>query len=103
MIPPSFDIHVLAHFSHRALAYLIALTVAVLYASTILDERIKGSRRAVFFLLLLMVGQVSVGALVVLTGLYYMATALHLAVALAMLYVIGNMWTSEVKTEGTAV
>jgi hypothetical protein len=44
-----------------------------------------------------------VGALVVLTGLYYMATALHLAVALAMLYVIGNMWTSEVKTEGTAV
>lgn len=102
MIPPSLDMHVLAHFSHRALAYLIALTVAVLYASTILDERIKGSRRAVFLLLLLVVGQVSVGALVVLTGLYYMATALHLAVALAMLYVIGNMWAGEIRTEGTA-
>ena len=103
ILPPSLDMHVLAHFSHRALAYLIALTVAVLYMASILDERLKANRRAIFYLFLLVASQISVGALVVLTGLYYMTTALHLAVALAMLYAIGNMWAGEVKAEGTAV
>ena len=103
VIPPSLDMHVLAHFSHRALAYLIALTVAVLYTASMLDERLKANRRAIFYLFLLVASQISVGALVVLTGLYYMTTALHLAVALAMLYVIGNMWAGELKAEGAAL
>ena len=90
----------LAHFSHRALAYLIALTVAMFYTASLLVERLKANRRAIFYLFLLIASQISVGALVVLTGLYYMTTALHLAVALAMLYVIGKMWAGELKAEG---
>jgi len=103
IMPPLHDMHVMAQFSHRVLAYLIAITVAVLYTASVLDERLKANKRAIFYLFLLVASQISVGALVVLTGLYYMTTALHLAVALTMLYVIGNMWSGEFKAEGATL
>jgi len=44
-----------------------------------------------------------VGALVVLSGLHYLATALHLAVALGMLSVLAHLWVNAARAEGAAL
>jgi heme A synthase len=46
---------------------------------------------------------VGVGALVVLSGLSYLATALHLAVALGMLSILAHLWVRAVRAEGASL
>ncbi|HLB25216.1 MAG TPA: COX15/CtaA family protein [Nitrospirota bacterium] len=96
-LPPVMDTRVLAHLSHRLLAYMILLTAAALYLSTALSGRLRGSQGGALLLLFLVAGQIVVGAIVVLSKLYFMAAAAHLAVALAMLVVLGWMWAREVS------
>jgi heme A synthase len=76
---------------------LIVLTAFAVYAASALDGRLKDSRAAVMAFLFLMLGQVAIGAAVVLSGLYFLTAALHLAVALAMLYLLSQRWAVEVK------
>ncbi|MBI5576235.1 MAG: heme A synthase [Deltaproteobacteria bacterium] len=99
LFPKVLTGHVLIHFSHRVLAALVFLTVIALYAAVVLDRRLDESRGLARALLLLAAGQVAVGGLVVLTKLYYLSTALHMAIALGMLVVLFHMWAREVKRE----
>ena len=99
LIPKALTGHVLIHFSHRMLAALVFLTIVALYASVALDRRSKENRGLARALLLLAAGQVAVGGLVVLTKLYFLATGLHMAIALGMLVVLFHLWAREVKRE----
>ena len=99
LVPPAISKQVVVQFSHRLVAYLLLLTIFALYTATLLDSRLMQNRRHALLLLFLITMQICVGAAVVLTGLYYMAAALHLAVALVMLYVLAGMWAREAKQE----
>lgn len=89
---------VLVHYSHRLLAYMIVCTIAALTTAVFIDGRLKKYRASAARLLLLGVIQVGAGAGVVQSGLNFAAAALHLAVALAMLMVVGQMWVKEGET-----
>ncbi len=102
VLPAVLSGKVLIHFSHRVLAALVFLTVVALYAATALDARLGTHRRAARGLFLMILMQVAVGGAVVLTRLYFLATALHLAVALGMLGILFRMWAREVRPEGAA-
>jgi cytochrome c oxidase assembly protein subunit 15 len=93
---------VLIQFSHRVVAALVALTVVALWAATRLDEHLRKHRRMAGGLVLLILAQVAVGGVVVLTRLYFLSTALHLAVALAMLMILARMWVRELSPGGTS-
>lgn len=97
VLPAVLSGNVLLHVSHRVLAALVFLTVAALYAATALDARLGRHRRAARGLFLMVVAQVAVGGAVVLTGLQFLAAALHLAVALGMLGILFRMWAREVR------
>jgi heme a synthase len=91
-----------AHYAHRVLAALVVLTVLALYAATVLDRRLRENRAMAGGLLGLLAAQVAVGGLVVLTGLSFLAAALHLAVALVMLVLLGRMWIRTMASEEAA-
>ncbi len=86
---------VLVQYSHRVLAYLIAATIAVIAAAVFMDAGLRGQRRPALLLLFLALVQIGAGAGVVQSGLYFAATAVHLAIALLMLLVTGRMWANE--------
>jgi heme A synthase len=101
-VPPLFAGSVLAHFSHRTLGYLVLLTAAMVYLFVRRDPRQRGNRPLALSFLVLVAAQIGVGALVVLSGLNYLATALHLAVALGMLSVLVHLWINAARAEGAA-
>jgi heme A synthase len=103
VIPSFLGGPVLVHFSHRLVGYLILLTAVALYLFVRRDPRQRGNRGLAVLFLVLVAGQIGVGALVVLSNLHYLATALHLAVALGMLSVIGHLWVQAVRAEGAAL
>ncbi|GAB4361806.1 MAG: hypothetical protein Kow00128_00940 [Deltaproteobacteria bacterium] len=97
LIPSALTGGVLIQFSHRVLSVLVLLTVVALVIATRLDPHLLRYRRHATALLLLLLAQVAVGGLVVLSKLYFLSTGLHLAVALAMLLLLGRMWILEVR------
>ncbi|HAM32908.1 MAG TPA: hypothetical protein DDX05_01805 [Deltaproteobacteria bacterium] len=101
--PPLLAETVLAHFSHRTLGYLVLLTAGMVYLFVRRDPRHRGNSPLALALLVLVAAQVGVGALVVLSGLHYLATALHLAVALGMLSVLAHLWANAVRAERAAL
>jgi heme A synthase len=103
ILPNVLTGHVLIHFSHRFLAALVFLTIVALYAAVALDRRLRESRGLARTLLLLALGQVGIGGAVVLSRLYFLATGLHLAVALGMLTVLFHLWAREVKRGETRI
>jgi len=103
IIPSFLGGPVLVHFSHRLVGYLILLTAVALYLFVRRDPRQRGNRGLAVLFLVLVAAQIGVGALVVLSNLHYLATAMHLAVALGMLSVIGHLWVQAVRAEGAAL
>lgn len=99
LLPAVLSGKLLVHFSHRVLAALVFLTVGALYAAAALDPRFGRHKRAARELFLMILVQVAVGGAVVLTRLYFLATAVHLAVALGMLAVLFRMWAREIRPE----
>ena len=97
LVPPVLSDGALIQFSHRVLSVLVLLTVVALYAATRLDPHLGRHRKHALALLLLIAAQVAVGGLVVLSGLYFLSTGLHLAVALTMLLLLARMWILEVR------
>ena len=102
-IPPLLAGPVLAHFSHRTLGYLVLLTAGMVYLFVRRDPRQRGNRPLAFALLVLVAAQIGVGALVVLSGLHYLAAALHLTVALGMLSILAHLWANAARAEGAAL
>jgi len=101
--PPLFDGPALVHFSHRMLGYLVLLTAAMVFLFVRRDPRRRADRPLALSFLVLAALQVGVGALVVLSGLSYLATALHLAVALGMLSILAHLWVRAVRAEGASL
>jgi len=93
---------VLIQFSHRVLAALVALTVVALWTATVVDGRLRRHRRAATGLLLLFLAQIAVGGDVVLSRLFFLSTAVHLAIALGLLMILGRMWVRELSPEESA-
>lgn len=89
----------LSHFSHRVAALLILLTIVVIVAASFFDPAMARHRKAVLALLLLTAVQIALGAFVVLSELYFAATALHLATVLCMLLVMFRLWVAEIRQE----
>jgi cytochrome c oxidase assembly protein subunit 15 len=102
-VPPLFAGTVLAHFSHRMLGYLVLLTAAMLYLFVRRDARQRRNRPLALFFLVLVAVQIGVGGLVVLSGLHYLAAALHLAVGLGILSVLARLWVNTISAEGTTL
>jgi heme A synthase len=102
-IPPLLSGPVLAHFSHRTLGYLVLLTAVMLYLFVRWDPRQRGNRPLALTFLVLVAAQVGVGAMVVLSSLYYLVTALHMAVALGILSVLASLWVNAARAEGAAL
>lgn len=98
LVPPVMDRLTMAQFSHRAFAYFIFLTSVALYALAGLSPRQACNRGLALAFALLAGAQIGVGAAVVLTGLYYPVTALHLAVAVVMLSVATTIWLRQAGT-----
>lgn len=101
LVPGVLADGVLIQFSHRVLAALVALTIVALWAATALDDHLRKHRRMAGGLVLMILAQVAVGGAVVLTRLYFLSTALHLAVALGMLMMLARMWVRELSPGGT--
>ena len=102
-IPPYLDGPVLAQFSHRTLGCLVLLTAVTLFLFVIRDPRQRENRPLALAFLVLVVAQIGVGALVVLSGLNYLAAGLHLAVALGMLSVLADLWMKTARAEGAGL
>lgn len=92
IVPPVLDGLTLVQFSHRGFAYLIFLTTLAIYAFTVFVPGQSGNKSLALTLAALAAVQIGVGGAVVLSGLYYGATALHLGVAVTMLSVAVAMW-----------
>ena len=89
-------------FVHRLVAYLVFLTTAVLCIMTRVDDRLDAYREAALVLLLVCLLQVAVGAAVVLTHLIPAVAAVHLAVALVMIIIVGKMWAKAAGSGGAS-
>jgi heme A synthase len=96
-IPPIYNWLVLVDLSHRVVALFIVLTGAVLYAATFLEAGLAKFRDTGLMFLALCLTQFAVGALVVRSGLSFMATAIHLALALGLLSLLVHMWVRAVR------
>jgi len=75
----------------------------MLYLFVRRDPRQRRNRPLALSFLVLVAAQIGVGGLVVLSGLHYLATGLHLAVALGMLSVLAHLWVNAARTEGAAL
>jgi len=98
-IPPLLAGPVLAHFTHRTLGFLVLLTAVTLYLFVRREPTQRGNRPLALSFLVLVAAQIGVGALVVLSGLHFLATALHLAVALGLLSILGHLWVNAARAE----
>ncbi|HSL99823.1 MAG TPA: COX15/CtaA family protein [Candidatus Limnocylindria bacterium] len=102
LIPGVLADGVLIQFSHRVLAVLVALTIVAFWAAAALDDRLRRHRRMAVGLFCMILAQIAIGGAVVLTRLYFLSTALHLAVALVMLMMLARMWVRELSPGGTS-
>jgi heme A synthase len=94
-IPPELSGMVLIHFSHRTFAYIIFITVFVIFISTYLNSDLRRDRSRVLILLGLIAVQIMIGVGVIHSKLYFLTTALHLAVALLILSTVLYTWFQE--------
>lgn len=97
--PSNMSGTLMAHFSHRLAAVLIFVTIGMLCVAAFLDPGFFRYRKMLLGLLCLCLGQIAVGALVVLSGLYYLATGLHLLIALSILVSFFHLWSSEIRQQ----
>ncbi len=96
-IPPELSGMVLIHFSHRTFAYIIFITVFVIFISTYLNSDLRRDRSRVLILLGLIAVQIMIGVGVIHSKLYFLTTALHLAVALLILSTVLYTWFQEMR------
>jgi heme A synthase len=82
----------LVQFAHRLTGYLAFLTTAVVCLVTRLDGRLDAYRGGALALLLTCLLQIAIGVAVVLSRLVPAVGALHLAVALVMMLLVGGLW-----------
>jgi heme A synthase len=94
-VPPELAGTVLTHYSHRSFAYLIFITALFLYAFSFVNSGLTQKRSKILILLVLILLQVIVGVSVIHSKLYFLATAIHLAIALLIFSTILYLWLQE--------
>lgn len=100
LIPSLWDSATATNFTHRVLALAVLATTLVVCLVSRLDRGLNAPASLVFALALLVALQIGVGAAVVLSGLSYPLTSLHLAVALAMAGVALRIWVLQMGVKG---
>lgn len=96
-IPPELSGVVLTHFLHRILAYIIFIIVVILYACSRFSSGLEAYRSRISILLGLVLFQIILGISVVYSKLFFLATALHLSIALLILSILLHTWFQEMK------
>ncbi len=94
-IPPELSGMVLTHLSHRTLAYAIFITVLAIFIATYLNSALRRERSRALILLGLIFVQIGIGVGVIHSKLYFLTTAIHLAVALLILSIVLYTWFQE--------
>lgn len=100
LIPVLWDKPTATNFTHRLLAVGTLCTAALLYLASLLDKRLKGRRSELLALCGLLALQIGVGAAMVLSGLSYPITALHLALTLGMVGITLRIWLLQMGATG---
>ena len=95
VLPSLSDPKILAQYSHRLSAYLILATALVFYIYALVGIGNEKFRKGALLILGLVAAQIITGAVVVFSRLYFAATAVHLAIALLIIVVIGRLWADE--------
>ncbi len=92
LVPPELSGTILNHYAHRTLAYLVTIIVAVMLIASYTSEALKKYRLELLLLIGFIILQILLGVGVVLTKLQFVVTALHLTVALMILYTALYGW-----------
>jgi heme A synthase len=91
-IPPQLTGIILNHFVHRAVAYIIAVTMLMLLVFSYMVKGLKIFRKELLIIFCLILVQIVLGVGVVQTKLYFAVTALHLSFALLILSLTLYTW-----------
>jgi len=98
-LPSLHDPAVAAHSSHRLVGILVLMTAVAVNLQSFRGSPRRENRGFTAWFLVLMVVQIAVGAVVVLSGLQFLAAAVHLSLALLILWVLGRLWVDAVRKE----
>lgn len=101
-IPPELSGKVLAHFTHRAVAYLLTVVfICVLFLSR-RSERLKEARDNMSWAVSLLFLQIGLGILVVTSKLVFYVTAIHLSIGLLILSLCLLTWFGYISKNTVA-
>lgn len=90
-IPPNLSGIVLIHYLHRSLAYLIFTVFLVLALTSLIGQRYK---KKIYTVLGLVILQILLGVGLIHSKLFFAITAMHILVALFILYILVTAWFS---------
>ena len=90
-VPPDLSGIVLIHFMHRSLAYIIFIVFLILAFTRVIDRKNKKKLHIVFGLIIV---QIMLGVGLIHSKLYFAVTAMHILVALFILYILVSTWYS---------
>ena len=91
-VPPSLSGQVLNHYSHRILAYLIFIVFLALLVFSRKSKNFDIARPYLKTAFVFIIIQIALGAVVVLSGLTFYVTALHLSIGLVILSLTLFIW-----------
>jgi len=90
-VPPNLSGIVLIHFMHRSLAYFIFAVFLILAFTRIIDKKYKKKLHTVLGLIIV---QIILGVGLIHSKLFFAVTAMHILVALFILYILVSTWYS---------
>lgn len=96
-IPPSLSGSIISHFSHRVLAYFIAILFTAIFLYAKINNKLKEASPYLGIIILCIFCQIGLGILVVLTQLKFYVTALHLSIGLIILALTLYIWFKYIK------
>ncbi len=91
-IPPELSGKVLAHFTHRTVAYLLTVAFILVLFISRKSEKLKEARKNMSLAVTLLFLQIGLGILVVTSKLLFYITALHLSIGLLVLSLCLVTW-----------
>jgi heme a synthase len=91
-IPPNLSGIVLIHYIHRSLAYVIFAVFLVLSVTSIIKNEFK---KQLYKVLGLVIFQILIGVGLIHSKLFFGITAIHILVAIFILYILVSTWYSQ--------
>ena len=101
-IPPELSGKVLAHFSHRTVAYLLTVVFICVTFLSRKSARLKEARKNMSWAVALLFLQIGLGILVVTSKLVFYVTAVHLAIGLLILSLCLLTWFGYISKNSAA-